>query len=97
MAFTFGFSGDDIEEDLNDGPTASLMSASSGQHATGAAVAFRAQSHKLRDLVGKALIHTWDTRCFLTKMNIFYTTLFVSFTYFPCLPEPNWPIASVIS
>ena len=49
--FAFGFSGDDIEEDNDDGPTIASNSATSVPRTDEETLPIRAQSHKLEDLV----------------------------------------------
>lgn len=73
MSFAFGFSGDDIEEDLGDGLITPSTSALSAQQATDA-LTVRAQSHKLEDLVGKALIQFIVRISVLSKSTVVYIT-----------------------
>lgn len=55
-SFAFGFSGDDIEEDNDDGPTMASASATSVPHVEEEVPLIRTQTHKLEDLVGDQAI-----------------------------------------
>jgi len=52
MSFTFSFSGDDIENDLNEEPIAGSISNQPTVQNAEETVPARVQNHKLEDLVG---------------------------------------------